>query len=187
MYSSTDSAIQKCTQPSQTSPPASNSTRTPSPKRTPRQIRQSNVATALSYLLGLLFFTLIIHACVRSVSNSKPKHRNDNDGPVLGAILSFIPVAFLVVGIVTSLDEVAAGLAGQSIVITMSAAVAGLAWVVFGVGTEATFPIYLAWVMWPVVGAFMVVVLGASVWAYGFVEAIEDENEGNDRKGRNSD
>ncbi|PVH76363.1 hypothetical protein DL98DRAFT_535726 [Cadophora sp. DSE1049] len=127
MASSTEANTQQSTQATQTSPPASSSANTPKPKRTPLQIRQSNASTALSCLLGLLFFTLIIHACARSISNSKPKHRNDNDGPLLGAIFSLIPVIFAIVGIVTSLEEVSTGLADQSIVIAMSAAVAGLA------------------------------------------------------------
>lgn len=102
-------------------------------------------------------------------------------------MFSFIPVIFTIVGIVTSLEDISTGLAGQAIVSAMTAAVAGLAWVVFGVGNEAKFPTYLAWVMWPVVGVYGIVVLGAWGWVVRSVEVIEDEGKGDVGKGEKSD
>ena len=69
-------------------------------------------------------------------------------------------------------------------VVAMSAAVAGLAWVVFGIGDDAKFPVYLAWVMWPVVTAFVVVDLGIWGWVAGIVQVVADEGKGTERDGK---
>ncbi len=69
-------------------------------------------------------------------------------------------------------------------VIATSAAVAGLAWAVFGIGDEAEFSAYLAWVMWPVVAAFVVVVLGTWGWVAGIVEVVADEGKGTEKDGK---
>ncbi|KAH9220477.1 hypothetical protein DL95DRAFT_382933 [Leptodontidium sp. 2 PMI_412] len=188
MASSTEPTTNQSTQttPTTATPtPTPKLTRIPMLKKTPQQIRESSSSIALSCLLGLLFFSLVIHACVRSVATREPwrgKGPKPNDSAIVGAIFSFIPIVGTIVGIVTYLEEVSPGLGGQTVVNSMFAAVVGLAWVVFGVGQEAEFRIYLAWVMWPVVGAFGVMVLGAWVGVLGCGVEVKDEGKGKERK-----
>ncbi|KAG4432349.1 hypothetical protein IFR05_012168 [Cadophora sp. M221] len=189
MATSSEPITNQSTQATPTTPttatpaPTPKPTRNPMPKETPQQIRKSSISIALSCLLGLLFFSLIVHACVRSIATREPwqgKGSNPNDGAILGAIFSSIPIFGTIIGIVINLEEVSPGLGDQTVVNSMFAAVVGLAWVVFGVGQEAEFRVYLAWVMWPVVGAFGIEVLRARVRVLG--RGGEVKHDGKERK-----
>ncbi|KAL2063323.1 hypothetical protein VTL71DRAFT_5128 [Oculimacula yallundae] len=160
----------------------------PVPPPNPKELKETRnffILLAFAFYLGVLIFTLFIHATVRGIdipvdSSFMQEWAESNKGvnmQMKNIVVFSIATFILFLAAVNSLAQVTPSLGVQTAASALCAACVGLVWITFRVGEEAEFGHYIGCVIWPVAGVMGLMISGASIGILGRGEEEKRKGE----------